>query len=138
MLNLVILLSTLVISGWASQYSPGVMESTVEARQDGCCKYNLPRGLPQVDGFVAVSDCSNIGRLLLLRPEGSRKWERFLAADCAGPGAYEWMLHNNILVEVDYETAARWDTVGRGIRVEMRWAYAKDYSRLIQAENRPR
>lgn len=138
MRSLVILLLTLTISGWASQYSPGVMESTVEARQNGCCAYNLPRGLPPVDGFVAVSDCSNIGRLLLLRPEGSKKWERFLAADCAGPGAYEWMLRNNILVEIDYETAVRWDTVGRGIRVEMRWAYANNHSRFVQVKNSPR
>ena len=137
MLNLVILLLTLV-SGWASQYSPGVMESTVEARQNGCCAYNLPKGLPPVDGFVAVSDCSNIGRLLLLRPEGSKKWERFLAADCAGPGAYEWMLRNNILVEVDYETAVRWNTVGRGIRVEMRWLNGKDKTQCRRALFTPR
>jgi len=43
-------------------------------------------------------------------------------ADCAMPpgtdGAYEWMTENNILVEVDYETAERWGSVGGGIYIE--------------------
>jgi hypothetical protein len=40
-------------------------------------------------------------------------------ADCAGPDAVDWMAANGILLEVGYETAVRWGTVGRGIEVEV-------------------
>jgi len=74
-----------------------------------------------VDGFIAVAEREDIGRLFYLRPQGRDEWELFLAADCAGiaDGGYSWMKRNRILAEVDYATALRWGTVGRGIRVEM-------------------
>lgn len=55
-------------------------------------------------------------------------------ADCAGPDLRrdgltggEWMLSNNILMEVDFLTAKRWDTIGNGIAVEVipLWNIAK-------------
>jgi hypothetical protein len=82
-----------------------------------------------VDGYIAVAEREDIGRLFWLRPVGG-EWELFLAADCAGyaDGGYSWMKRNGIIVEVDYNTAVRWGTVGRGIRVEMRRAtLAKGY-----------
>jgi len=108
-------------SGWASQYAPGRMLEVVRNRQRGCCgRYSLPAVLPDVDGFIAVAEREDIGRLFYLRPVGG-EWELFLAADCAGlaDGGYSWMKRGNILAEVDYATALRWGTVGRGIRVEM-------------------
>ena len=73
------------------------------------------------DKFVAVRDCDHIGEVLWLAPIGD-PWEMFIVADCAMPpgtdGAYEWMTRNNILVEVDYKTADRWGSVGRGIYIE--------------------
>jgi len=108
---------------WASQYSPGVMEQVVANRQSGKAWVSLPESLPGVDGFAAVADCYRIGDIIYLRPVGTRRWERFLIADCARPpgtdGSYEWMVRNGIVAEVDYPTAVRWDTVGRGIRVEV-------------------
>ena len=44
--------------------------------------------------------------------------ERFLVSDCAGDQrTRDWMAWNNIPVELDYATAARWNAVGRGARV---------------------
>lgn len=111
----------MIISGWASQYAPGVMERVIAVRQvPGRTAHDLPIDLPQVDGYVATADCNEIGTILWLRPIGQEQWESFLVADCAGADSYGWMVNNNILVEVDYETAVRWDTVGRGQRIERR------------------
>lgn len=43
-----------------------------------------------------------------------------LVVDCAqaGDGTVEWMRENNVVLEVDYQTAVRWGTVGRGIEVQ--------------------
>lgn len=110
------------VTGWASQYAKGVMERVLD--------YRIRHGtvIPDnVDGYVAAQECSDIGKIVYLRPLGSQNWESFWVADCAGPHlrpdgltGYQWMLRYNILVEVDWETAVRWDTVGRGIKVEMR------------------
>ena len=41
--------------------------------------------------------------------------------DCAGTddGTLEWIDEGNIGIEVDYETAVAWDTVGYGIPVDV-------------------
>ena len=112
-----------VSTGWASQYAPGVMGRVVSRQQR---LGRLPANVEKFSGFIAVQQCSGVGNYYLLRPLGAEQWELFAAADCAGPHlredgltGYQWMLYNNVLVEVDYETAKRWDTVGRGIKVEM-------------------
>ena len=109
-------------SGWASQYAPGVMGRTVKVRQAGQTYHDLPEALPQVDGYAAVRWCGDIGRLLLVRPEGG-DWELFLAADCAGPQLREdgttggdWMDRSGVILEVGYPTAERWTSIGRGKR----------------------
>jgi hypothetical protein len=119
----------LIVTGWASQYDPGVMQRTIAVRQSGRTAYDLHADLPTVDGYVAVPDCSLIGTLIEVRPLGADEWELFLVADCASRSdrqsatdsrsGWQWMTTQNILVEVDYETAVRWDTVGRGIKVEV-------------------
>jgi len=124
---------TTTLTGWASQYAPGVMARVIATRQAGLTARDLPLDLPPVDGYVAARYPDDIGRVVLLRPatQGRETWERFLVVDCAGRSdrresdglsGLAWMLRYNILVEVDYETAVRWGTVGRGMRVEMRWA----------------
>lgn len=114
-----------ILTGTASQYDPGVMETVVANRQAGLTAHDLPNPLPAVDGYIAVLDCEEIGNLWLVRPAGSTIWEVFLVADCAGDHlrpdgltAAEWMLTNDILLELDYQTAVRWHTVGRGIEIE--------------------
>jgi hypothetical protein len=86
-----------------------------------------------------------IGREILARPVGQNEWERILVVDTAGlaDGGLGFMLWGNevslgiaeagyylsqvragqmtpaIPIEVDYNTAVRWDSVGRGIKVEV-------------------
>lgn len=114
-----------VIVGWASQYAENVFPRVVQLRQ----KWGqLPGDLSVYDGFVATRSCGEIGSVVWLRPLGTQVWETFLVADCAsrsdsrwqdGLSGYEWMLAHGVTVEVDHETAARWETLGRGIQIEM-------------------
>ena len=106
--------------GIASQYASGVMQRVIAYRQR---RGQIPRDLRQYDGFVAVPYAANIGDEYWIRPVGTGAWELFLAVDCGGiaDGGQRWMLRNGIHFEVDYETARRWRTVGRGIEVESLW-----------------
>ncbi len=113
------------VVGWASQYAKGVFPRVVQLRQRWG---QLPKDLSIYDGFVATSQCSEIGDVVWLRPLGSKGWETFLVADCAsrtdsrwqdGLSGHEWMTAYGILVEIDFRTAAKWETLGRGIRVEL-------------------
>lgn len=111
------------IVGTASQYAPGVMQRVITVRQTpGRTAHTLPATLPPVDGFIAVLDCDDVGQLREMRPVGAREWELYLVADCAGgaDGGAAWMRRNGIVAEMDYESAVRLGTVGRGLRVEMR------------------
>jgi len=118
----IILSLILIASGYASQYAPGVMQRVIRVRQNNLTAYSLPLTLPSVDGYVAAQDCSTIGSIVYLRQNAHSEWERFLVADCAsrtsgsprdGESSYTWMQRNNILFEIDHETALRWNTVGR-------------------------
>jgi len=95
-------------TGTASQYAPGVMQATAAYH-----------GYEYGDGrFVAVADCSRIGDYVLLRQPGG-EWEIHRVADCAGnDGTPGWMAANSIIVEISYETAVRWDTVGSGLIID--------------------
>jgi len=117
----------LVMQGYASQYAPGVMERVVNVRQRNG---SLPDDLPNVDGYAAVPDCSNIGDTFLARPEGEDEWEKFLAVDCGCPQGYRFLMsllpwdasetqRRFAAIEVDYMTAVRWNTVGRGVEIEV-------------------
>lgn len=112
-----IIVTTTIQSGIASQYAFGVMELVVTNRQNW---NQLPADLPKgVSGYIAVLGCDAIGEIWLIKPEGG-KWEQFMVADCAGGAeTIEWMKANRILVEVGHDTAIRWDTVGKGIKVEV-------------------
>ena len=112
-----------IVTGWASQYARGVMDATIKLRQTWG---QLPSDLSDYDGAVAVADCSLIGSTVWLRYNGG-PWERFIIADCGsksdcrwqdGRSGWQWMVDHNILVEVDYKTAMRWNRVGIGVRIE--------------------
>lgn len=104
--------------GIASQYAPGVSQSVIHVRQTRNVSRPLPLQVPSVDGFLAVRDCDRIGEVWHLRPING-KVESFWVIDCAGSReTRDWMDRNGIIGEVDYETAARWNTIGRGIEVE--------------------
>jgi len=105
------------LEGWASQYAKGVTERVIRQRQRWS---QLPDPLPPVDGYIASLYCNQIGETWKMRPASTEEWETFLVVDCSGHySTSSWMLRNNILCEVDYETALRWKTIGRGIRVEV-------------------
>jgi len=112
---------TTLLFGVCSQYDPGVMESVIRVRQSGRTAMNLPTNLPRVDGYVALKECSDIGKIVWMRKLGSDKWESFYVVDCAGikDGGRDWMERNNIVAEIDGDTARRWDVVGRGFNVEI-------------------
>lgn len=117
MLKLIMLV--MLMQGTLSQYAPGVMQRVIHTRQAGLTAHKLPADLSAYDGFVAVEDCSQVGKEVYLRPKGG-EWELFLIADCSGHTATsQWMQRNNIIGEVDYETAVRWGTLHRGIKAEM-------------------
>lgn len=97
--------------GMASQYGPGVMQTVIRNRH---AIGSLPERLPSVDGYIAVSDCRHIGSVWWINGE------RFLVADCAGDErTRRWMDWNGVDVEVDYETAVRWRSVGMGMQVNI-------------------
>ena len=109
-----------LLSGIASQYSPGVMDSVVRVRQSGKTAMDLPAVLPAVDGFVAMEDCAMVGEIVFIRPKGESHWDSFLVADCSGHSETSaWMERNNILVELGYNAAKRYNTVGYGLEIEL-------------------
>ena len=98
------------LSGWLSQYSPGVMNSVIHQQQ---IYGRLPFKV-QNTSFLAVEDCSQMN---------THRWIdeiKFLVTDCSGSRqTSEWMWNNNILGEVDYDTALGWGTIGHGIRKDV-------------------
>lgn len=111
--------------GHISQYAPNIMRSVIEVRQEWLGTRGLPNfPTDMFDCYVAVpygvptEDYPGIGSVIYLLPPGQNEWARCLAVDCGGiaDGGRDWMLRNNILVEVDYRTARRWHTVGRLLR----------------------
>lgn len=107
--------------GIASQYAPGVMESVIENRRiPGKTNYTVPQDLSQYDGFIAMKSCTELGNEYYLRPTGEDEWERFLVVDCSGhKSTSDWMARNNIIVEIDANKAVEWQTVGRGVEIEL-------------------
>ena len=107
----------------ASQYAQGGMERVIANRQAGRTAVSLPADLPRVDGYAAAKECSEIGSVILLRPVGADRWDRLLVVDCAvrddSDGTRTWMDRKGVIAEVDHETALRWGTVGKLIKVEV-------------------
>lgn len=95
------------------------MEQVIANRQSGNAWVSLPADLPRTDGFIAVHDCALLGDIWWVENPITKVWESMLIVDCARPagtdGAAEWMEENDVAMEVDYETARRWGTIGHGI-----------------------
>jgi hypothetical protein len=116
-----LILSFIVTTGIASQYDAGVMSNVIHTRQTARVSQALPTNLPDVDGYIAVEECDRVGDIVDLRPSHQEEWESFLIADCSGhQSTSNWMQRNNIIAEVDHQTAVRWETVGYGIEIEIR------------------
>lgn len=112
------------ITGWASAYAPGVMESTVEYRfTHGVWWHTPPRNWYEVAGYIATNDCAQVGQTMTLIDPAGRAY-RVLVADCGGPGdgvGASWMTANRIVAELDWRLWQRLtDEHGRPLRIELR------------------
>lgn len=126
----------IIITSLASQYSPGTAQQVIENRQSGNAWASLPRVLPETDGYIAVQECGELGDIWWIQNPLTDVWESFLVIDCSMPagtdGTIEWMKENDIAMEVDYETAVRWETVGGGVWVS--WT-KQNPSEYVEARN---
>lgn len=111
----------ILLTGIASQYGPHRMDSVIALRQiQGRTAYTITQDLSRYDGFMAMESCSELGNEYHVKPVTADSWELFLVVDCSGhTETSAWMRRNNIVIEVDHETAVRWETVGRGIAVRV-------------------
>ena len=116
-----VLLAITLLTGVASQYAPGKMQSVINVRQTRSTSYTPPQDLSKYDGFIAMESCSELGKEYYIKPNDPQyDFELFLVVDCSGHSeTTQWMLHNNIIAEIDYGTAERWRTVGYGIDIVM-------------------
>ncbi len=123
-MKVIVILSFLfTVRGYASHYSPGVMEEVIGNRiVPGRTWMDLELPLPITDGYIAVPDCRDIGEVWYLRPTSHGEWESFLVVDCADPTSPDpgWMDQYNIIVEVDHKTAQRWNTLDEWLFIERR------------------
>lgn len=101
--------------GSLSRYDPGVMEGVLHWRHTN----GIPAGFDpygDYDGYIAVIDCRNVGRVGWLTPtiDGvTHEPRRVYVADCTSPGrpAAVWMEENQIAAELDYEAWQAWGIV---------------------------
>lgn len=116
------LVLVLIASGWASQYAQGVERGPIYNRTTGRATPAIRQDHDQFDGYAAARYPRDIDQVWLVCPEDpALACRTLLVIDCAGvkDGALDWMLRGNVVLEMDYETAVAWDTVGRGLRVNV-------------------
>jgi hypothetical protein len=92
-------------SGHAVYYSPGVF--AVVARNRGM------KLREDVDGYAAVIDCTQIGRVIKARVNGG-DLERYQVLDCSAPQDRARHQRIGLVIEVDYQSAVRNDFARRG------------------------
>lgn len=102
-----LLAASLLVSGVASRYDPGVFASVSRVR-----------GMPDWGGaHLAVLDCDWVGRHLWLCHEGDCVGAR--VTDCAGvaDGGAAWMINGGYAAEVDYTTSRELGCLGSIVRL---------------------
>lgn len=102
-----------VMDGWVSQYESQILTTaTIEARQGW---KQLPEDVSSYDAYIAVLDCDLIGRHGVIVWTDYGTVESAIVVDCSGhTSTTDWMQANNIIMEVDHETAKRHGFVGQG------------------------
>jgi hypothetical protein len=144
-LALLVMVLSSVYPGIASQYAPGVMQRTIRVRQAGRTAHDLPLELPEVDGYAAHPLPEMIGEIVWVRPVGESRWYSILIVDTAEPsnGGLAFQAYGRsfplsvaranvvrsqirsgeliprIPIEINYELAVEWGTVGRGLQIEI-------------------
>ena len=103
-----VLMVSLIATGTASRYDPGVFQTVERNRR-------MPRW---AGAHVALLDCDRVGDMVLVCYEEDCLWAR--VTDCAGvaDGGAAWMIRNHIAAELDYRTSVQhWNCVGQPISV---------------------
>lgn len=123
-----------VQTGHAAHYGEGVMENVVAIRQaNQGWEYSLPVYNPGIVGYVAIEDCDRVGQRVAVWHETEGLKGPYLIADCANrlEGHDRDMRRRGIIIEVDYNTAMRWGTVG--LSPEDVWAVVIEWNALNSA-----
>ena len=69
-----VMLAAVAVAGWASAYSPGVMDATVAYRMEhGYWFTPPPHDWYHAAGYVAVNDCTRVGEMAALRSTAARR-----------------------------------------------------------------
>ncbi len=106
-----LLITASIVCGFASRYDQLPTDATLD--------YRLEMGEAQTGYpvYIARPDCSEIG--LEYWVEYGNGWQLSQVFDCAvrddSDGALSWMTNNNILVELDYYSAASVGFDGYGL-----------------------
>lgn len=91
-------------TGYLSAYAQGPTDATIAYRQE---VGDLPYDLSQYAVFIAVADCSLVGREATLYTAVGQL--SAIVFDCAGnDGTPSWMETNRIIAEIDYWTWQHW------------------------------
>jgi hypothetical protein len=101
--------------GTLSQYDqPSTDEVLANRSVSGRTAYLLPDKRDGVTGYIAVYECERIGEVVTV--SWSDHVEKLMVFDCAGDDeTRHWMKQENVIGEVDYYTARRWDMLGRAM-----------------------
>jgi hypothetical protein len=102
--------------GTLSQYDrPSTDEVLLNRSVFGQTAYMLPAQREGVTGYIAVYECERIGEVVTV--SWSDYTEKLMVFDCAGDDeTRQWMKRGNVIGEVDYYTAQRWDMLGRAMQ----------------------
>ncbi len=99
-------------SGYLSAYGKSPTDGTLLYRQD---TGQIPYDLSPYDVFIAVLDCSDIGKNAILYA-GNLELNA-LVFDCAGveDGGADWMIQGNYIAEIDYYTWQKYPELVGGL-----------------------
>ena len=123
MANAVIATSIALTIGWASHYNPGIFERVVENRvRWDQISWTQARA---AECYAAGRYPEYIGRTIYIKRDKSKiglenDWIPCLIVDVAGiaDGGLDWMLSNNVIVEVDPNTMLRLNgRLGGGVKI---------------------
>ena len=108
-------------TGYTSRYAPGVMGLQTAYH----AAYDDTHIAPCEGCAVAVSDCSRIGDIMLIRPIQKKPvaWIPVIVSDCGGKDSLDengksWMDKANILVELSYSLAVKFGALN-SIEIEV-------------------
>lgn len=119
----------LIAKGKATHYNPGLMDLVLANRIRW--GHLTPQHLAQPHiGYVALRDACHIGSLVWMRFLGTVKpddveqdWAGpFLVIDCGAVKDYEYLDRIGFAIDLSYELAVRYNTVGRPIQNVQVWA----------------